>query len=195
MPPERIRKPRDAPAPYARKPGPKGKRARDGCPTSAKNTTKKTRDNLTLQDWLMVFAFINTHSSLSQDDIVKHFASRPEGSLKFTQSTLSRKIKQRASLEGRVNSNPTALFSKHPRVVTRPDVERALVIWLRSMEEKRETVTGAMLAEKRTWFEKEFGVPDNECLAGTSWVQSFCKACALVSMNCSFILNGQIGTR
>ena len=53
MPPERIRKPRDAPAPYARKPGPKGKRARDGCLTSAKNTTKKTRNNLTLQDWLI----------------------------------------------------------------------------------------------------------------------------------------------
>lgn len=182
MPAERIRKPWDKPAPYSRKPGPKGKQARNGPggpgrTTSAKSATKTTRSNLTLQDWLTVFAFIDTHPLLSQDDIVQHFATKPdsEGPLKFTQSTLSRKISERAKLESRVNSNPTALFSKRPRVVTRPDVEWALVIWLRSMEEKREAVTGAMLAEKRRRFEKEFDVPEKECLSGESWVQSFCK--------------------
>ena len=177
MPSERVRTPRDKPAPYSRKPGPKGKHTGPRCTKSAATKKTPSRDNLTLQDWLTVFAFIDTHPSFSQDDIVQHFASKPdsEGPLKFTQSTLSRKIKQRPNLESRVNSNPTALFSKRPHIVTRPDVERALVIWLRSMEEKREVVTGAMLAEKRRRFEKEFGVPEIECLSGDSWVQSFCK--------------------
>ena len=66
---------------------------------------------VSLQDWLTVFAFIDTHPSFSQDDIVQHFASKPdlEGPLKFTQSTLSRKIKKRPNFESQVNSNPTAL--------------------------------------------------------------------------------------
>jgi hypothetical protein len=139
MPMERVhsvRKPRDKPAPYARKPGPKGKHAKDKPETSAKSTATKQRDNLTLQDWLTVFAFIDAHPTLSQERVVAHFSSLEKGTLKFTQSTLSRKIKQRLDLEEWVTSNPSALSSKCPRIVTRPDVERALVIWLRSMEEK-----------------------------------------------------------
>jgi hypothetical protein len=74
-----------------------------------------------------------------------------------------------------MHSNPSALSSKRPHIITRPDVERALVIWLRSMEEKRETVNGKMLVEKRKHFEKELNVPENERLEGESWVQSFCR--------------------
>jgi len=174
MPVERVRKPWDKPAPYARKPDPKGKRA-DQPETSAKSTVTKQRDNLTLQDWLTVFAFIDAHPTLSQEQVVDHFSSLEKGTLKFTQSTLSHKIKQWPDLEERVTFNPSALSSKRPRIVTRPDVERALVIWLRSMEEKQETVNGKMLVEKRKHFEKEFNVPENERLEGESWVQSFCK--------------------
>jgi hypothetical protein len=43
------------------------------------------------------------------------------------------------------------------------------------MEEKRETVNGKMLVEKRKLFEKRFDVPEIERLEGESWVQSFCK--------------------
>jgi hypothetical protein len=175
MPVEWVRKPWDKPAPYARKPGPKGKHAKDRPGTSAKSAATKQRDNLTLQDWLIIFAFIDAHPTLSQERVVDHFSSLEKGALKFTQSTLSRKIKQQSSLEERVNSNPSALSSKHPRIVTRPDVERALVIWLRGMEEKRETVNGKMLAEKQKLFEKEFDVPENKQLEGESWVQSFCR--------------------
>jgi len=135
----------------------------------------KQCDNLTLQDWLIVFAFIDAHPTLSQEQVVDHFSSLENGALKFTQSTLSHKIKQQLELEERVDSNPSALSSKRPRIVTRPDVERALVIWLRSMEEKRETVNGKMLVEKRRRFENEFNVPEKERLAGESWVQSFCR--------------------
>ena len=175
MPVERVRKPRDKPAPYARKPGPKGKHIQGGSGTSAKSPATKQRDNLTLQDWMSIFAFIDANPTLSQERVVNHFSSLEKGSLTFTQSTLSRKIKQRSELKERVNSNPSALSSKRPRIVTRPDVERALVIWLRSMEEKRETVNGKMLVEKRKHFEKGFDVPENERLEGESWVQSFCK--------------------
>jgi hypothetical protein len=37
MPVERIRKPQNKPAPYARKPGPKGKHAKDRTETSAES--------------------------------------------------------------------------------------------------------------------------------------------------------------
>ena len=67
MPVNPVRKPRDRPAPYARKPGPKGKHAKDRPETSAKSTATKLRDNLTLRDWLNVFTFIDAHPKLSQE--------------------------------------------------------------------------------------------------------------------------------
>ena len=171
MPVERVQKPRDKPAPYACKPGPKGKHANNRPETSAKSTATTRCDNLTLKDWLTVFAFIDTHPTLSQERVVDHFSSLENGALKFTQSTLSCKIKQWPDLKERVTSNPSTLSSKRPRIVTRPDVERALVMSLRSMEEKQETVNGRMLVEKRKHFEKKFNVPENERLNG----ESFCK--------------------
>ncbi len=68
MPIEQVRKPRDKPAPYAHKPGPKGKHA-DWPETLAKSTVTKQHDNLTLQDWLTIFAFINAHPTLSQERV------------------------------------------------------------------------------------------------------------------------------
>jgi hypothetical protein len=89
MPVERVRKPRDKPAPYARKPGPKGNHAKDRPKTSAKSAATHQCDNLTLQDWLTIFAFIDAHPTLSQERVVDHFSSLEKGALKFTQSTLS----------------------------------------------------------------------------------------------------------
>jgi hypothetical protein len=172
-----MRKPRDKPAPYkyVNKPGPKAKQTSDNPATSAKIAPSKKRDNLTLHDWMTVFAFIDTHPTLSQEAIVEHFKSKVNGALIFTQSTMSRKIKQRKDLEACVHSNPTALSSKRPCIVTHPDVERALVLWVRSMEEKQEMVNGSMLVEKRKCFEERFNVPKEECLLGEGWVASFCK--------------------
>jgi len=65
---------------------------------------------------------------------------------------------------------------KRPRVVTRPDVEKALFLWVRHMEEKGENINGAMLAEKRRRFEEQLQVPDDERLSGERWIPSFCKA-------------------
>ena len=78
-------------------------------------------------------------------------------------------------MEARIHDNPSALSSKRPRIVTRPDVERALVLWVQHMEHKNEMVTSYMLCEKRGRFEDEFNVPEKERLLGGHWVQSFCK--------------------
>jgi len=43
-----------------------------------------------------------------------------------------------------------------------PDVKRALVLWVKHMEEKLEHVTGVMLVAKQAKFEDQLGVPDAE---------------------------------
>jgi hypothetical protein len=74
--------------------------------------TKLTRENLTLGDWLTVFAFIDNHPSHSQGEVVRHFSQKKDGALVFKQSTLSRKIKMQAELEEHAKSTPTAISSK-----------------------------------------------------------------------------------
>jgi hypothetical protein len=152
------------------------KKAEDTPKTSANPGATKTCKNLTLHDWLTVFRYIDMHPDLSQDEIVSYFWTRADGTLMFTQATLSRKLAMRPELEGRVNDNPSALSSKRPRVVTRPDVERALVLWVKHMEEKNEGVSGAMLVAKRQIFEDSFNVPEDERLHGDKWVDSFKRA-------------------
>jgi hypothetical protein len=128
---------------------------------------------------MTVYKFVDEHPDWDQQDVVDYFASRREGALKFTQSTLSRKLspKVRADMEARVHSNPNALSSKRPRVVTRPDVDKAISIWQQDMERKGETVSGPMLMEKRQRFEDMFEVPDEERLKGQGWIASFKTAC------------------
>ena len=99
-----------------------------------------------------------------------------EGTLTFDQSMLSQKIKGRKELEARVSNHPNALSSKWVCVVTCPDVEEALFLWVKHMEEKGETVNGLMLVAKHTRFEKQFNVPDNERLKGDGWLPKFKKA-------------------
>ncbi|KAG2358632.1 hypothetical protein BDR07DRAFT_1337500, partial [Suillus spraguei] len=113
--------------------------------TSAKPHKVTTRKNLTLNDWLAVFAYIDTHPHQSQAEIVLHFEKEPTGALAFSQSALSRALKRQPELEARVNSNQNALSSKRPHVVTRPDVERALLTWVKHMEIKGDTVNGLIM--------------------------------------------------
>jgi hypothetical protein len=129
-----------------------------------------------LHDWMTVFAFVDQHPRMTQGDIVKHFASKSDGALIFMQCTLSRKVKSWEDLARHVTSHPNALSSKCPCVVTRPDVERALVLWMGHMEEKGESVTGLMLKVKRLKFEEEFNVPEEEQLSVDGWIVPFCKA-------------------
>ena len=174
---EKTHKPREKPGPYSQKPkAALSHPLKDVPKTSAKQTESRSRQNLTLADWLTVFEFMDTHPHLSQGQVVDYFGSRTSGILVFQQCTLSRKLAQRMELEGRVNSHPNALSSKRVRVVTHPDVERTLILWVHHMESKGETVTGPMLREKRKRFEDLFKVPDAERLHGDGWLSPFCRA-------------------
>ena len=144
--------------------------------TSALPPIDDKRRNLTLADWMTVYAYIDSHPDANQGEIVKYFRTHPSGRLIFDQSTLSRKLRDRSKLETHIDSHPSVLSGKRPRAVVRPDVERGLIKWIKHMESRRETVTGPMLKEKRTRFEDEFDVPEAERLIGGSWVQRFCKA-------------------
>jgi hypothetical protein len=159
------------------KPVKRRKVSKDAPATSAQPPPPKhPRQHLTLADWITVYAYVDKHPTASQGDIVKHFGTLPTGALIFNQSTLSRKLRQRSGMEARVSSHPNALSGKRPRAVVRPDVERALILWIRHMENKGETVTGLMVKEKRRRFEDEFQVPETERLSGNSWIQRFCAA-------------------
>jgi Tc5 transposase DNA-binding domain len=133
------------------------------------------RHNLTLSDWLTVVRYYDDNQPISQEDVVKHFKNLPQGALIFTQSLLSRHItaKGRSNDQARLSSNPTALSGKRARIVTRPDVEKALVLWVGHMEQKRETVTGPMLMAKRAKFEEAMDIPEDERLKSGGWVQNF----------------------
>jgi hypothetical protein len=172
---ERTRKPRGKPKPYDRQP--KEAPKKDKPRTSGRVIKPDRRENLTLADWLTVLEFWDKHKgTMSQTAVVNYFKSKKDGSLTFTQGALSRAIARHAELEARRDANPTALSSKRARVVTRPDVERALILWVRHMaESKGETVSGPMLREKRVRFEELLNVPDNQRLSGDGWVMSFCK--------------------
>jgi len=176
MPHTLTRKPREKPALY--KPRKHQEQPKKDAPkSSAQCIEKKARENLTLHDWLTVLQFVDEHPSMSQQAIVKHFKTRAEGALIFTQATLSRKLKpqMRVELEARISETPNAMSSKQPHVVTRPDVEKALFLWVKHMEEKGESVNGPMLIAKRQKFEDCFNVPQNERLHGESWVTPFCR--------------------
>ena len=180
MPPptnEPTRKPRPGkPKPYVRN---VQKPAKTNAPkTSAHLAHSNRRENLTVHDWMTVFTYMDMHPSMSQGEIVNHFKGRAEGALIFNQSTLSRNWKRWTDLEERGKSNPNGMSSKRPRIVTRPDVERALVLWVKKMEARRETVNGPMLKAKRKFFEEKFNVPEDEQL-GEGWLGPFCKAYGL----------------
>ena len=66
------RKSWEKPAPYTKKPGPKGPRigANSSNASSARAQQQTRRSNLTLHDWMTVFAYIDSHPAMSQSDIV-----------------------------------------------------------------------------------------------------------------------------
>ncbi|KAF8130344.1 hypothetical protein EV363DRAFT_1417424 [Boletus edulis] len=77
--------------------------------TQTLSSQNASHQNLKLSDWLTIFAYIDTHPTLPQTEVVKHFATLRAGALVFTQSTLSRKLRERSDLEQHVHDNPSAL--------------------------------------------------------------------------------------
>jgi hypothetical protein len=157
-----------------------GKKPRKAAPKDAPATSTvpllpAKRKNLTLHDWLTVFNYMDKHKDMSQNEVVEHFRTRREGALLFTQATLSRRLANREEMEKRSLETPSALSSKRPRAVTRPDIERYLVEWVKHMEKKGESVSGPMLRAKRQRYEDLCDVPESERLTGRGWVASFCR--------------------
>lgn len=182
MPPECTQSPcKWAPwviKPYSKKPGPQfgSNKAKNAPKTS---TLPKAPDhlwsNLMLHDWLCVVDWYDCNQPVLQDEMVKHFWSLQEDALIFTQSTLSHHLTQKGHQhdQAQLASTLTALSSKCVRIVTRPDVEKALRLWVAHMEQKCETVTGPMLVEKQAQYEDMLHVPENERLRSDGWVQKF----------------------
>lgn len=160
------------------KPGPKvgTKRKRNLHKTSALQCGGAKRENLTLYDWLAVFDYCAKYPDLDQHQVTGYFKTRTEGPLLFSQSTLSRKLKQRDVLESRATLSVYALSTKRARVVTRPDIEAMLFDWIRHMNGKGEVYTGDMLMEKRFRYENLANVPEAQRLAGRGWMAGFKQA-------------------
>ncbi|KAJ7200881.1 hypothetical protein GGX14DRAFT_338995, partial [Mycena pura] len=62
---------------------------------------------------------------------------------------------------------PNVLSMKRARVVTSPEVDKALGLWVRDMEQKRRTMTGPMLIQQRKRFEEALDIPEEQRLTGT----------------------------
>ena len=58
--------------------------------SSARAIEERKRENLTLFDWMSVYAYVDTlPQPINQGQVVKYFATRENHALFFTQSTLS----------------------------------------------------------------------------------------------------------
>jgi len=84
---------------------------------------------------MAVYSYVDTlPQPINQGEVVNYFATRPEGALLFTQPTLSCKLKHHLKMEVCMHSNPNALSSKRLRIITRPDVDHALWLWVQHKE-------------------------------------------------------------
>jgi hypothetical protein len=157
------------------KPGPKAKNA----PRTAARFEKDERhEDLTFSDWVQVFEYMEEHGK-SQKEVSAYFATRLDaegGKLLFTQSALSKKLKKKEEIRALVAEDPNALSMKRAHVVTCPEVDAVLSIWVRDMEQKKRAVTGAMLIVKRRQFEEALKIPEERRLTGNGWLESFKKA-------------------
>ena len=89
--PECMHKPCEKPVPYTCQL--RTKKDKNVPKTSAKPVESCHRKNLTLHNWKTVFAFIDAHPVMFQGQVVNYFKTKQDGALIFTQSTLSRKMK------------------------------------------------------------------------------------------------------
>lgn len=174
MPASQKRKPRVTNASYK----PRNFKNKNAPKTSAIALKKHKHENLTCNDWLTVVKYFDEHQPISQIECVKYFANKSDGALVFNQASLSRHLSDKGRAEDKEKAKCTSngASSKRRRITTRPDIDEALILWVRSMEEKCEHVSGPMLMAKRAKFEAMLDIPEEERLKSTGWIQSFCKA-------------------
>jgi len=150
---------------------------------SAQSPKLQSCKNLTLVDWMMVYAYVDEHPGTYQQQIVKHFKTLSTRALVFNQSILFHKLHKHPKMEAHVTSYPNALLEKKAHSVIWLDIEWALVLWMHHIQEKYLTVTGPLLQEEQSQFEKKFNIPDEEKLTGGSWVQNFVQPTSFVNTN------------
>ncbi|CAK5277086.1 unnamed protein product [Mycena citricolor] len=160
------------------KPGPKLNRTH----CSSAILGQEGHKNLTNYDWLQVIQYAKKNPGTKQKDVIEFFASRSNaegGKLFFTQGTLSKHLnpEEKAALLKLATENSAALSLKRERIVTSPKVDWGLGLWALDMEQKNCTVTGAMLIKQWKRLEIALNVPEECCLRGTGWLESFKKAC------------------
>ena len=117
----------------------------------------------------------DTNQPVSQEATVNHFKHLCDNALVFNQGTLSCHLTQKGHEQDNAKSvaTPTALSSKRVRIITRLDVEEALWLWVQHMESKWETISQAILVEKRAQFEDMLEVPESERLQSSRAVQDY----------------------
>ena len=161
--------------PYAHKPGPKiGKSTSNNVlKTSSFSNMPWSQRNLTLYDWLCVVDWFNKNQPISQAATVKHFKTLHDDALVFNQGSISHHLTEKGHEQdqAKLTATPSALSSKHIHIVTRPDVEEALWLWVEHMERKQETVSQPMLIEEGAQFEDMLNILESQRLCSSGWCQ------------------------
>ena len=122
----------------------------ENLPGPSKETPKTPHDQLRQQsrktslfNWMTVYAYVDTlPRPRGGSEILCHKTS---GRIAVQPATLSRKLRQRPEMEAHVDSIPSALSCKWPHVVTRPNVDSALWLWVQQMDQKGEVVNSRTL--------------------------------------------------
>ena len=187
MPPDHANSPpKCAPhilKPYAHKPGLKAGKStlKDTLRTSSFSNAPSSWQNLTLHDWLCVVNWFNENQPILQEAVVQHFTTLHDKALIFNQASLSCYLSKKGQQQdqAKLASTPTSLLSKRIHIVTRPDVEQALWLWVEHMESKHETVSQPMLIEKWAPFEDMLNVPEPQRLWSGGWCQIFLRTWAV----------------
>jgi len=112
--PEPTCKPCKGPKPYDQTPKASVPKDTTVHRMAAKPAQMKKHENLTLHDWMTVFAYMDKHPHMSQGDVVQNFALRMDGALIFDLSTLSQKFKAWPELGKCIASYPNVLSFKCP---------------------------------------------------------------------------------
>jgi hypothetical protein len=80
----------------------------------AKKKPKHAQENLTLNDWLTVVAYFDSHQPMSQHETVEYFVNQPQGALVFNQGSLLHHLLEKGceADKAKLISNPTMLSLK-----------------------------------------------------------------------------------
>ncbi|KAG8749740.1 hypothetical protein FRC12_013256 [Ceratobasidium sp. 428] len=129
------------------------------------------RQHLTYTDKLRILDYYHAHSHLIQVDVVR--ALRCEYPT-LSQSTLSNYLSHEQEIRAYVELNPSHLRYKKPFRVALPDVDAALVDWVRDQLNRGERLTGDRICEKGRWFCEEMNIPPEKRISFSSgWLDNF----------------------